>query len=791
MFYKTSFFFVFFFVYFFFCANNSSAKVTPDEGVSFTLVVIDSLQNTPLQLARVTLRKNGAFVAGKVTNPSGRALFSDVNPGWYTINIKLVDYVDFSDSILIDNTHTTRTINLREVSHEEITVTGTHEQNITTVDLKTGAQVFESETYHPSPTNQMTGLLQQNMVGAARAPTGEVHIKGQHGEFTYYVDGVPVPLGVFCGLNDVVDPKVIDRATFITGGQPAEYGGQVAAVIDVQTKVPSGKAHLDFSEYTGSYLGVNNTSPDSLGINAPKLKPINLNGQALSFSDHIGNLGFFLSGSRQESDRRIDEPLPYIYHDHGFDYFLYGKIDYLAGENDYFAMNLNFGKTVTQVPYDPLDPNSPGPADDNQSTTNAFQTLSYFHTISRETDHESNLFIGVSIREGGLTFTPGLVDPPGFFFAGNPTAYNLAEDRSFTTIGTRVKYDIRLSHELMFAGGFTLSATSGTENFTSFDSVGRSGPAPVTDYKGSDFGVFAQTEYHPAEWTRFDVGVRYDQHKAPDAPLQTQVSPRIKWNIFFDDATTAYLYYGKLFLPNNIEGLRTIASNVPGNAAVPTLPERDDFYEVALIHNFDFGLSGKIDGFRKVDLPGVDDQTVGSSALKTPVNIQKVQINGIEMALSFSNPSTPFSGYANLAITHAYGSGAVTGGFLPAINSDGTNTDLDHDQRLSVVIGLKYQPENWFVTLTPIYGSGLTNGNTTYTQTTGLFDFNTGSHTQPSWVLDLSGGYTFNLTGGSSFTPSLYINNLFDYNHLMKGAYFSSAFWEDRRNVVLKLAVHI
>ena len=27
-----------------------------------------------------------------------------------------------------------------------------------------------------------------------------------------------------------------------------------------------------------------------------------------------------------------------------------------------------------------------------------------------------------------------------------------------------------------------------------------------------DFGVFAETEWHPREWTSFEVGARYDQH---------------------------------------------------------------------------------------------------------------------------------------------------------------------------------------------------------------------------------------------------------------------------------------
>ena len=80
--------------------------------------------------------------------------------------------------------------------------------------------------------------------------------------------------------------------------------------------------------------------------------------------------------------------------------------------------------------------------------------------------------------------------------------------------------------------------------------------------------------------------------------------------------------------------------------------------------------------------------------------------------------------------------------FLPADNST-TPFDLDHDQRLSSVLGLNYQPENWFVNLTAIYGSGLANGNDDYEFKTGLFDFNQGAHTTPSWILNLSGGYIF------------------------------------------------
>src|ERR1017187_7721540 len=64
--------------------------------------------------------------------------------------------------------------------------------------------------------------------GAVRAPTGEVHIGGQHAEYTYYVDGVPVPSGVSGSLNELFDPAIVNTINFKTGGWDAEYGNKNA-----------------------------------------------------------------------------------------------------------------------------------------------------------------------------------------------------------------------------------------------------------------------------------------------------------------------------------------------------------------------------------------------------------------------------------------------------------------------------------------------------------------------------------------------------------------------------------
>jgi len=757
----------------------------PPQGITYTVVVYDGANQEPLELARVALYRGASLVRGHVTNPEGRAVFTDVVPGAYRLVVRSVGYNDYIDSNkTIDENHTFDSITLFETS-TEVTVSGFREPAVTTFDPSSGNQVFESETYHAPPTARMTQLVQENLMGAARAPTGEVHIRGQHGEFTYYVDGAPVPLGVFGGLNEVVDPQVIERATFIDGGWPAEYGGQIAGIIDLQTRVPTGAFHLDASTYGGTYMP-SAISKDSLLPGNNRL--INMNGQTLSMSDHEGKFGWFLSGSRQETDRRIDPPVQTIFHDHGFDYFLYGKADYLLSDVDYLTLNLNYGVTQNQLPFDSIE--TGGPQDDNQNTTNAFQTLSYFRTISSEADHESNLMIAGFAREGGLKYNAGTIDVPTFQFLNDSTLYNLSENRSFTTFGIRTKYDNRLSHQFMYAVGFNLSTTSGTENFTSTDSAAAAGPTVNTPFSGHDIGAFVETEIHPMEWTRFDVGVRYDQHSAFGIPDESQVSPRIKWNFLIDENNYAYLYYGKIFMPNNIEGLRTIEGQAD-TGAVGTLAERDNFYEAVYTHSFDFGLRAKADYFKKDASPGVDDFTVGNSAVKTPVNIATVHTQGVELGLSYSSPLTPFSGYVNASVIHAYGVGLVSGGYLTP-QDDGPATDLDHDQRLSVVTSLNYQPADWYANITGIYGSGLTNGNPDgLAYQTGLFDFNQAQHTTPSWIFNIGFGYTFHLEGGSTIAPSLYVGNVLDNEHLIKGAYFSAASWEEPRNIILRVDYHL
>ncbi len=456
------------------------------ETTHFTVTVLDKKTSQPLQLVNVLLEREHTIVTASITNPAGKALFPDVTVGSYKIITHYLGYQDYINIIKIDRNHTNYKVEISEKSVElgTVVVQGSNNTKLpTSIETVTGRQVFEGETYHASPTAQMTTLIQQNLAGAVRAPSGEVHIRGQHGEYTYLIDGVPIPLGVFGGLNDIVDPKIISRVTFYTGGFPAKYGGQISGLMDIQTHVPAGRFHLDMSSFFGSYF---TTNDGSAGKRVGHFKALNSNGQSISFSNHSGKIGYFFSASRQETDRRIDQPVPNLFHDHGFDYFAFGKIDYLINENDYITGNFNFSKTQTQVPSDSLE----GFAADDQNSYNAFQTLSYYHTISLEPDHETSLFIGALAREGGLRYIPNLNDANTTFYGSDTTtAYQIDQKRTFTSLGIRAKYDQRLSHRFEYTLGFDYSNTRGNENFRFFN-TGGNGPNATSDFYRLQLRIF-------------------------------------------------------------------------------------------------------------------------------------------------------------------------------------------------------------------------------------------------------------------------------------------------------------
>ncbi|MFI5235387.1 MAG: carboxypeptidase regulatory-like domain-containing protein [Gemmatimonadales bacterium] len=737
--------------------------------------VTDSASRQPIGGADITVSRNGQIVSRTLTDPFGRFTLHDLPAGDLDVEAHAIGYRPAARNVRVSGSADLRAdfaLTAAPVEVQALNVTATLP---VAVDTRTGEQVYQQDNFHGSPTTTTSQILQQSIAGAARAPTGEVHIRGQHAEYTYYVDGVPVPSGISGSLNELFDPAVVNQMNFITGGWDAEYGGKNAAIVNVTTRVPAGGFHFGASSYAGSF---------------------GANGQGLSASGNSGHWGFFGAAQLQATDMRR-EPVLYDttgnrggvnFHNHGNDYFTFGKIQYTPDASNLFDLDVNWSETKFQVPFD-----STGGvlSDDHQRDVNSFLNFGWRHlgAIPADGDRSPNeIFVGAFYRHGSLAYTPGAGDTPQFVFFPDTTPYNLNEDRNFNTVGVKADYTIRPHHDMEFKTGIMASSTSGQENFVTTDTAGNHGPGSSSGLTGSDVGLYAQTVLSPSEKFELRAGLRYDAHTAPFAGTQTQLSPRVRLNFFPSPATTVYLYYGRQFIPTNVEDLRAITSVADsGVATSPTLPERDDFYEIGLVHRMPHGIVTKLAGYVKRSSPGIDDNTIPGSAIVTSVNLNTVRVTGIEGILEV-RPGGPFSGYLNVALNHGYGTSPVTGGFFPSKFSVPV-FDEDHDQRLSVVGNLNYAAGGLTLSTTGIYGSGLTNGNDPdASYGTGLFDFNRSIKVDPSFILNASAGYSFSV-GDLIVRPELFVDNVLNRKYLLKGAFFSGPAVGRPRTIQVRLDV--
>lgn len=93
--------------------------------------------------------------------------------------------------------------------------------------------------------------------GVASDSAGQQHVRGEHAEISYVVDGVPLPDTLSGRQGSVVVPATIERLEFLTGGFPAEFGGQVAAILNIATLPSAREFHADLGLVAGSYETTN------------------------------------------------------------------------------------------------------------------------------------------------------------------------------------------------------------------------------------------------------------------------------------------------------------------------------------------------------------------------------------------------------------------------------------------------------------------------------------------------------------------------------------------------------
>lgn len=272
---------------FLFFLTQAAAQPLQAPAGALTGAVRDSASSTPVAGAAVRVSRDGLLAATASTGANGAFTVRGLAPGSYTVSVSRIGYRPALRTLRVprgDRDDPVFTLAPIAARLEAVNISA---GSPVAVEMKTGDQTFQQSSYHGSPTTTTSQIVQQAIAGAAHAPTGEVHIRGQHAEYTYYVDGIPVPSSIGGTLNELFDPAIIDKIGFQTGGWDAEYGNKNIAVVDVTTKIPSSGLHSQLSLYAGSF---------------------NSDGQTLVVSDQAGSAGVLLALTRQETSMRR-EPL--------------------------------------------------------------------------------------------------------------------------------------------------------------------------------------------------------------------------------------------------------------------------------------------------------------------------------------------------------------------------------------------------------------------------------------------------------------------------------------------------
>ena len=292
----------------------------------------------------------------------------------------------------------------------------------------------------------------------------QVHIRQEHANLQFRIDGVPIPDTVTSQFTDLLSPRAWERADILLGGLEAQYGVRTTAVIDITSKSGtkpgfgsigvfggSNETVLPSFEYGGTagdkfrYYVMNNYKTTNRAIDPPTL------GQSIFHGDGESNQTF-LRGDYQIDNRNN---LTLLLLNSVADSEIPTQPGQMQNEHVVDLIREHTDANFTPVPSERID--------ENQVESNQYSHLVWRH------DMNANQFVSVAgyFRHSRATFTTdpynvlaytGGEDGHGHDHASAISAAN--QDRWAYAGGIRLDYTHALNSQHMIKAGFQFDGTT-------------------------------------------------------------------------------------------------------------------------------------------------------------------------------------------------------------------------------------------------------------------------------------------------------------------------------------------
>lgn len=541
--------------------------------------------------------------------------------------------------------------------------------------------------------------------GVIADENGRFHVKGSHGQTTFVIDGIPVTDQMQATFSNSLDPAQVESMEVITGGIAAEFGGKPAAVVNLTSRSGLGTPGGFEGEFSA---GASRYRTGEMGFS--------VRGGTASF-------GYFVTGAASRSDRFLD-PVDFAnYHNTGATGRLFGRFDWVLGERDTLRLSLSGGRADRDVVN--LASQEARGQDQAADARDTNLSVAWTHLFSNNRSLDASVFWRRA--EAGLEPTAELGDGNADFPMWARQRRRLDNEGAQVTLTQRngdTGWKMGLSHiayplEERFAFAITDPAlvTDPADPFYPYTPAGGQVFAFRGRLRPTFTSAYVQGEVHKGAWY-FTGGLRYDRYAVAEA-VTSQLQPRLgaSYRVAATGTVLRASYDRLLITPENENlalSLSQQAWNLGPRAGTPVPPLRPELQDSTTLGvEQQIKQSGRIilEYWEKRATNAADNEQFLNSGVLFPVAAAKGLYRGVNLRLDWA-PVKGWSGYLSAGKTRALFQAPLVGGLqLEAPEAaPGQRFLIDHDQKLSLQGGGRFEWESHFIQVSVRYDSGLVAG---------------------------------------------------------------------------------
>jgi len=617
---------------------------------------------------------------------------------------------------------------------------------------KTGANTFELSQRDIENVPQANAIQLSDLVlqfpGVTQDSTnqGDYHVRNEHGNIQYRINGILLPDGV-SGFSQILESSFIGSMRLITGALPAQYGLHTAGIIDITAKSGTALAGGTVGVYGGSR---HNISPN------------------FEYGGVEGQTEYYATGRYLSTGLGLEIPTPTLngIHDYSQQGRLFAYTSTLLDPTSRVVSIAGMGESRYQIPNNVGQPvnaggfNGPGGGpftawgisnfDSANINQRQYEKNAYGVVAWQKSAGDVDVQLAYYSRYSEVHFVP---DPVGDMLFNN-IASDVFRSTFLNGISSDGAYRLNDAHTIR-AGFYTQGEQTRIKSIATVEALDPTDPTGLTALEppfnitdgsnlfGWQLGAYVQDEWRLTDQLTFNYGLRFDQmFQYVDA---NQFSPRASFTYKPWWATVFHVGYMRTFTPPpQVLGRvfqAQLFDNTTGAASSQNVgsiePERAHVVDTGIVQQLlpqcpaGVGASLTKAPVTTTDCPSLeiganvyykrakdllDDGQFGQAYVLTAFNYEKAENYGLELSARFRMGN--FSADTSWTFARQHGNTIVSNQSLFSpddlayIATHWTNTD--HEQYVTGSGRLSYRltdTHSWLdgtvASGTLIYGSGL------------------------------------------------------------------------------------